>query len=184
MIEVRSQDHKLIYSNPSSTRFRESFVPQYTAYRKAFTNLAKSEHHLSVLSDFKHSKRIFKAFKSRIKPLVQNTTLEFTIKWEQTIDNLGRMPFSTLVNHRPLQAQENKEKLSDRQLIINEILQEQIQLIYSSTDTFIILCKNIPHGDGIEATKWTFHKKKNKKILTEVLIRLYFIYIFYIKVDA
>ena len=108
MIEVRSQDHKFIYSNPSSTRFRESFVPQHTAYRKAFTNLAKSEHHLSLLSDFKHSKRIFKVFKSRIKPLVQNTTLEFTIKWEETIDNLGRMLFSTLVNHRPLQAQENR----------------------------------------------------------------------------
>ena len=102
--------------------------------------MAKSEHHLSVLSDFKHSNRIFKAFKSRSKPLVQNTTLEFTIKWEQAIDNLGRMPVSTLVDHRPLQAQENQEKLSDLQLIINEILQE-IQLIYSSTDIFIILCK-------------------------------------------
>ena len=125
--------------------------------------MANSEHHLSVLSNFKHSNWILKAFKSRIKPRVQDTTLEFTIKWEQTIDNLGRMPFSTLVNHRPLQAQENKEKLSDRQLIINEILQEQIQLIYSSTDTFIIICKNIPHEDGIEATKWTFHKKKKQE---------------------
>ena len=110
--------------------------------------------------------------------------IEYTIKWEQTIDNLGRMPVSTLVNHMPLQAQENKEKVSNCQLIINEILQEQIQLIYSSNDTFIILYKNIPHRDGIEATKWTFHKKKTKKILTEVLIRLYFIIIFYIKVDA
>ena len=179
MIEVRSQDHKLIYSNLSSTRFRESFVPQYTAYRKAFTNLAKSEHHLSVLSDFKHSKRIFKAFKSRIKPLVQNTTLELTIKWEQTIENIGRMPFSTLVNHRPLQAQENIEKLSDRQLIINEILQEQIQLIYSSTDTFIILCKNIPHGDGIEATKWHFQKKRKtrhflQKCSSDYILSIYF----------
>ena len=125
----------------------------------------------------------FSKFSNQIKPLVQNTTLEFTIKWEETIDNLGRMLFSTLVNHRPLQAQENR-KTKRSSLIINEILQEQIQLIYSSTDTFIILCKNIPHGDGIEATKWTFHKKKNKIILTEVLIRLYFIDIFYIKVDA
>ena len=136
-METSSPEHKRSKPNPPTTRLEEAYVPQYKAYRKACTNLAKSTHHLSVLKDFKSSNRIPKAFKPNIKSLVQTPNAQFVIRWEQAINDFGHNLVNILVDHWKQQVLQNETEVEKLTELIAQIPQEQKELIVKITDDLV-----------------------------------------------